>query len=101
MIDAQSFQIDDPDYRVSRLGSANAESLQKLFDRCGDYALIVDGERLSPSAAQERKTRIVESLLVGDYMADNDYDLQSHAPEPLYDYTRVQCPKTENWEDAA
>lgn len=53
MFAGQLFQIDDPDYRVSKLGPAEAESLQRLFDRCADYALIVEGESVSPSAAQE------------------------------------------------
>ncbi|RPJ22687.1 MAG: GNAT family N-acetyltransferase [Chloroflexi bacterium] len=53
MIDAQSFQIDDPDYQVSRLEDEHCELLQKLFDRCADYALIVEGEAVSPTAAQE------------------------------------------------
>jgi len=53
MIDTQSFQIDDPDYHVSKLEQEHCASLQKLFERCADYALIVEGESVSPTAAQE------------------------------------------------
>jgi ribosomal protein S18 acetylase RimI-like enzyme len=45
--------MDDVDYFVSELQPENVESLQKLFDQCADYAMIVEGEEVSPSAAQE------------------------------------------------
>jgi len=53
MTNAQPFQIDDPDYYVSKLEFEHCELLQKLFDRCADYAMIVEGESVSPTAAQE------------------------------------------------
>lgn len=48
-----SFQIDDPEYRISELGPEHIEMLQTLFERCDDYAMIVEGEAVSPTAAQE------------------------------------------------
>jgi ribosomal protein S18 acetylase RimI-like enzyme len=53
MTDTHSFQIDDPDYYVSKLEPEDCERLQTLFDKCADYALIVEGESVSPTAAQE------------------------------------------------
>jgi len=52
MIDAH-FQIDDPHYHVGKLEPEHSALLQKLFDRCADYAMIVEGEGVSPTAAQE------------------------------------------------
>jgi ribosomal protein S18 acetylase RimI-like enzyme len=47
------FDMDDTDYFVCELQPENTASLQKLFDQCADYAMIVEGEGVSPSAAQE------------------------------------------------
>jgi len=51
MRDIHSFQIDDPDYRLSKLETKDAETLQKLFEQCNDYSLIVEGKSMSPTAA--------------------------------------------------
>jgi ribosomal protein S18 acetylase RimI-like enzyme len=53
MIGAQVFQINDLDYFICRLQSEHIESLQRLFDQCADYAMVVDGEGVSPTAAKE------------------------------------------------
>ncbi len=49
-----------PDFKLKISGyvwrwllPADAELLQRLFDQCSDYSLIVEGEPASPTAAQE------------------------------------------------
>ena len=54
MTDTLVFHIDDPDYSVRELRHPeDTESLQRLFERCTDYSMIVEGQGVSPSAAQE------------------------------------------------
>ena len=48
-----TFPIDLPGYTVRRLKPGDAVILQQLFDRCPDYAEIVEGEEVSPAAAEE------------------------------------------------
>ncbi len=66
MTDAQVFHLDDSDYIVCRLQPEHTEPLQRLFDQCADYAMIVDGEGVSPTAAQE----IFQSVPVGRSFSD-------------------------------
>jgi len=40
-------------YALRSLQPEDAETLQRLFDQCSDYSLIVEGEPSSPTAAQE------------------------------------------------
>jgi len=47
------FSINDPDYFVVALQPEHTEPLQRLFDQCADFAMIVEGEGVSPSAAEE------------------------------------------------
>lgn len=47
------FQIDDDEYHISELQPDSTEDLQRLFEQCADYAVIVDGEAVSPTAARE------------------------------------------------
>jgi len=49
----QVFQIDDAEYQISELQPDSTEHLQRLFEQCADYALIVEGEGVSPAAAKE------------------------------------------------
>lgn len=53
MNDILSFQIDDPDHYVNRLQPEHIQILQTLLERCADYNLIVEGEDVSATAAQE------------------------------------------------
>jgi ribosomal protein S18 acetylase RimI-like enzyme len=53
MDDDQVFPIKDPDYFICRLVPEQAEPLQRLFDQCADFAMLVEGEDVSPFAAQE------------------------------------------------
>jgi ribosomal protein S18 acetylase RimI-like enzyme len=53
MNDGQSFQINDPNYSISGMQTEHSELLQRLCERCADYVLIVEGESVSPNAAQE------------------------------------------------
>jgi len=50
---ALAFAIECPDYSVHRLVPEDTESLQELFIKCADYALIVTGEAVSPAAAEQ------------------------------------------------
>jgi len=49
----QAFQLDEIDYHVCELQPKHMESLQKLLNQCEDYAITVEGEGVSPTAAQE------------------------------------------------
>lgn len=49
----QAFQIDDAEYHISELDPDRIMPLQELFEQCADYAMIVEGEPVSPTAAQE------------------------------------------------
>ncbi len=42
-----------PDYSVSELQPSHLEPLQRLFERCADFAMLVEGEGVSPSAARD------------------------------------------------
>jgi ribosomal protein S18 acetylase RimI-like enzyme len=54
MTNISVFHIEDPDYSVRELHHPEyIESLQRLFEQCADYAMIVEGQGASPSAAQE------------------------------------------------
>lgn len=48
-----TFHIDLPGYTVRRLKPDDAVILQRLLDRCPDYAEIVEGMGVSPAAAEE------------------------------------------------
>ena len=55
------FQVDDPEYRARWLDRSDTCILQDLLDRCPDYAEIVEGQGVSPTAAEE----LFESLPPG------------------------------------
>jgi len=48
-----AFPMDLPGYILRWLKSDDAVILQQLFDRCPDYAEIVEGEEVSPTAGEE------------------------------------------------
>ena len=66
MVDAPVFQIPDPDYLVTGLQPKHTKALQRLFEACADYAMIVEGEAVSPTAAQE----IFQSVPAGRSLND-------------------------------
>ena len=66
MADAQVFQINAPDYSVCPLRLEHTGSLQRLFDQCADFAMIVEGEGVSPDAAQD----IFQSVPPGRSLSD-------------------------------
>lgn len=53
MADVPAFQIDDPECVVCSLQTGHIAPLQKLFDRCADFAMLVEGEEVSPTAAED------------------------------------------------
>ena len=53
MTDTHAFQIDDTEFSVCELHPKHTECLQRLFDQCADFAMLVEGEEVSPHAAQE------------------------------------------------
>ena len=53
MMNVQAFPFNDPDYSICSLRPEQTEALQRLFEQCADYAMVVEGEDVSPSAAQE------------------------------------------------
>jgi GNAT superfamily N-acetyltransferase len=48
-----AFPMDLPGYTLRWLKPDDAIILQRLFDRCPDYAEIVEGDEVSPAAAEE------------------------------------------------
>ncbi len=46
------FEISHSGYAVYRLYPEDASLLQRLFDQCADYFLMIDGEEVSSTAAQ-------------------------------------------------
>ena len=52
MDDTPGFEIGIPGYAVQPLKPEEAELLQRLYDECTDFALVVGGEPFSPTAAQ-------------------------------------------------
>lgn len=48
-----AFQIAGLEYRIAPLLPEHSGMLQALFERCPDYAMLVEGEGVSPSAAQD------------------------------------------------
>jgi len=49
----QSFQIDDPEFRLCKLESEHLQPLQHLCERCADFVELVEGQEVSPGASQE------------------------------------------------
>jgi len=64
--EARVFSLNDPGYFVCRLLPEQAESLQRLFKQCADFALLVEGQSVSPDAAQE----IFRSVPAGKSLGD-------------------------------
>jgi GNAT superfamily N-acetyltransferase len=48
-----TLRINLPGFSARRLTPGDAPVLQRLFDRCPDYAELVEGKDVSPTAAQE------------------------------------------------
>ncbi len=53
MANVQDLSIEDPAYSVHKLTPEHIEPLQRLFEKCADYVLLVDGQAVSPTAAEE------------------------------------------------
>src|SRR5512134_3045173 len=49
----QPFPIDDPGYTVITLGCEHRDLLQQLYERCSDFVMLVEGQSVSPDAAEE------------------------------------------------
>ena len=62
----QVFSINDPEYSVCKLLPQQVEALQRLFEQCADFTLLVEGEEVNPNAAQE----IFRSLPAGRSLRD-------------------------------
>ena len=66
MDDTPVFEIDVPGYAVRSLKPEEAELLQRLYDQCTDFALVVEGEPFSPTAAQAEFRSIPDGKSLGD-----------------------------------
>ena len=54
MTDISIFHIENPDYSVRELHHPeDTDSLQRLFEQCADYVMIVEGQEVPSSTAQE------------------------------------------------
>lgn len=66
MDDTPAFEIDVSGYAVRSLKPEEAELLQRLYDQCTDFALVVEGEPFSPTAAQAEFRSIPDGKSLGD-----------------------------------
>ena len=53
MNDTADFQIIDPEYSICNLQLEHAASLQRLFEQCADFNVLVDGQDVSPTAGRD------------------------------------------------
>lgn len=60
------FHIDDPEFQIIALNPESADRLQAFFEQCADFAMLVEGEPVSPAAAQDT----FESLPPGKTLQD-------------------------------
>jgi ribosomal protein S18 acetylase RimI-like enzyme len=72
------FQIDDPDYSIRDLQSDDAQALQTLCEQCADYTETVEGESVSPTAAQELMQAAPPGRSLIDKFLYGIFDHQSH-----------------------
>jgi ribosomal protein S18 acetylase RimI-like enzyme len=64
--EAQIFSINDPDYFICRLEPEQVEPLQRLIERCADFTQLVEGEGVSPQAAQDIFRSVPEGRSIRD-----------------------------------
>ena len=49
-----NFEIGLPGYQIRALKiPADLNSVQRLYERCADYVILMDGQEIPPTAAQE------------------------------------------------
>ena len=53
MKNVTGFLLDRPNYSIKQLFIEDAAILQKLYDRCNDFALLTNGIAFSATAAKE------------------------------------------------
>jgi GNAT superfamily N-acetyltransferase len=76
MDEPQSFKINFPDYAIRRLQPEDAAILQVLYDRCGDFNWLVEGEPVSLTAAQEDFRSVPQGKSLDDKLVWGIFNLQ-------------------------
>lgn len=66
MTNIDLFTLGVPGYSVESLELRDAERLQKLYEKCADYAYLVDGQPPSPTAAREEFFAVPEGKSLCD-----------------------------------
>jgi RimJ/RimL family protein N-acetyltransferase len=66
MTNIDLFTLKVPGYSVESLELKDAEQLQKLYEKCADYAYLVDGQAPSPTAAREEFFAVPEGKSLCD-----------------------------------
>jgi GNAT superfamily N-acetyltransferase len=69
-----AFEIDLLGYSVHRLQPEDTELLQSLFEKCQDYAQVVEGQAVSPTAAQDVFQAVPPSKSLSDKFIFGLYD---------------------------
>jgi len=64
--DISGFEIDIPGYAVRSLKPEEVELLQRLYDRCADFGVLVEGQPFSPTAAQAEFRTIPDGKSLSD-----------------------------------
>jgi len=60
MVETLTFKLNLPGYAIRGLKPEDAPLLQALYDQCADYSLLVEGEPVSPTTAQEEFRSVPE-----------------------------------------
>ena len=76
MEDTPAFEIDIPCYSVRSLKPEEAELLQRLYDQCTDFALVVEGEPFCSTAAHAEFRSIPDGKSLGDKLMFGFINLQ-------------------------
>lgn len=70
------FTLGVPGYSVKSLEPKDAERLQKLYEKCADYADLVDGQPPSPTAARDEFFAVPEGKSLSDKFMFGLFDSQ-------------------------
>ncbi|MGV2830334.1 hypothetical protein [Myxosarcina sp. GI1(2024)] len=70
------FTLGVPGYSVESLELRDVERLQKLYEKCADFADLVDGQPPSPTAAREEFFAVPEGKSLSDKFMFGIFDPQ-------------------------
>ena len=76
MTNIDLFSLGVPGYSVESLELRDAQQLQKLYEKCADFANLVDGQPPSPTAAREEFLAVPEGKSLCDKFMFGLFDPQ-------------------------